>query len=82
MAPTRVTFAGLKEVITHHLRNNFGELDEVEVTFAKFQFPEWRANVEFVVHGGRSDAPRTALFRINAISGDVVEFQQGNTWRD
>jgi hypothetical protein len=82
MPKGKITFSKLKDLIYKHLEETVGDLDDYEVTFAKLEDGHWRANVEFVVEGGREDAPETALFSVDSETGDVTEFQRGYTWRD
>jgi hypothetical protein len=77
-----VTFSKLKELILEHLQDTVGEVEDFEVTFAKLEKNRWRANVEFVQKGGDEERPETALFSVDAETGDVTEFQKGYTWRD
>lgn len=78
----RITFAKLKDLIFKHLEDTVGKLDDFEVTFAKLDKAEWRANVDFVAEGGDEETPESALFTIDAQTGDVTEFKRGYTWRD
>lgn len=79
---SRVTFSKLKDLIFEHLEDTVGGLEDVEVTFAKLEKGEWRANVDFVPEGEDSDQPESALFTIDAESGEVTEFKRGHTWRE
>lgn len=73
-------FADVKQKIGQHLKTALG-IDEFSVTFAKLEENEWRVNVEFREKVGPTEWPTTALFGLDAETGEVKEFKKGYTWR-
>jgi len=69
-------------LLHNHLEDTVGRLTDFEVTFAKLERGVWKANVEFVVKGGREDAPDTASFMVDADTREVLEFRKGSLWKE
>ena len=76
----KLSFTDVKKRVGEHLRTALG-LEEFEITFAKQDEDVWRVNVEFKEKIGDIELPTTALFSIDAITGEVKEFRKGYSWR-
>jgi len=78
-----LSFGDIKEKVKEHLKTALG-IEEFSITFAKLEKdtltkPErevWKINVEFK----EGDWDRTALFKIDAKTGEVLEFKKGYLW--
>ena len=76
-------FADVKKIISEHLHTALG-IEEFDITYAKRgtdfikRKDVWNVNVEFK----KKDQPMasSALFSIDAKTGDVVEFQKDTVW--
>lgn len=79
-----LSFADIKEKVKEHLKTAL-EIEEFSITYAKLEKellikPErdvWKINVEFK----EEEWDRTALFKIDPKTGDVLEFKKGYYWR-
>lgn len=76
----KLTFADVKKRIGEHLKTALG-IEEFEITFAKQTDNEWRVNVEWNEKIGKIEWSRTAAFKLDAETGEVMEFQKGSYWR-
>jgi len=84
----------VREIINEHIRLTVGEIEEGEpkITFAvreEWGLPPangrvvWRINIEYTPKPKKPDEfsfTRTALFMIDAETGDVLEFKEGYYW--
>ncbi|MHC1584640.1 MAG: hypothetical protein ACXQS7_00005 [Candidatus Syntropharchaeia archaeon] len=71
-----LSFGDIKEKVKEHLKTALG-IEEFSITFAKLEKEVWKINVEFK----EGDWDRTALFKIDAITGEVLEFRKDYYWR-
>jgi hypothetical protein len=79
----------VRDIINDHVRVAVGEIEEVEPVIS-FAFHEkepggkeyWKVNVSFTPRAGGAANTwrRTAGFRIDARTGEVVEFREGFSW--
>jgi hypothetical protein len=71
----------VKKKIGEHLKTALS-VEEFSIIFAKQTEDLWKVNVEFKEKKfGAAELITTALFGIDAITGEVKEFQKGNYWR-
>lgn len=76
----KLNFTDVKKRVGEHLKTALG-VEEFELTFAKLEGDAWRANVEFKEKRGAVELSTTALFSIDATTGEVKEFRKGDIWR-
>jgi hypothetical protein len=76
----KLNFTDVKKRIGEHLKTALG-IEKFEIAFAKQEEDVWRVNVEFKEKIGTIEWPTTALFSIDATTGEVKEFRKGYTWR-
>ena len=79
METKKLNFADVKQKIGEHLRTALG-VEEFSITFAKQEEDIWKVNVEFKEIIGFLEWPTTALFSIDAMTGEVKEYKKGYTW--
>ncbi len=79
----------VREIVNEHVRIAVGEIEEKEpmITFAvrdkQFSAKEaWRVNVRYTPKSKEEGRrwERVALFKIDAETGEVLEFKEGWTW--
>lgn len=78
---SQLKFADVKRCVAEHLETAL-DVSEFSITFAKHE-PEqhvWKVNVEFKERISGSEWPTSALFAIDAGTGEVREFKKGHTW--
>lgn len=75
-----LNFTDAKKKIAEHLKTALG-VEEFEITFAKQEKDVWKVNAEFTEKIDAIEWPTTALFSIDAATGEVREFRKGYTWR-
>ena len=76
----KLTFAEVKRAIGDNLKTALN-VENFDITFAKLEKDEWRVNVAFQEAGGLMLLwNQTALFTIDAWSGDVKVFERGRAW--
>ncbi|MBI4727762.1 hypothetical protein HY768_11185 [candidate division TA06 bacterium] len=85
MDEQKLTFSEVKAKVAEHLKTALGIID-FTVTFAKLEDKTnlWKVNVEFKEKADERSTLKfisSALFGINANTGDVVEFQKGLLWK-
>jgi len=84
----------VREIINEHIKITVGEIEEEEpqITFAvRDKGPQgteekevWRVNVRYTPKPKKETSftwERTALFKIDAETEEVLEFKEGWTWR-
>ena len=73
-----LSFADVKKKIAEHLKIALG-IEEFEITFAKYEEENnvWKVNIGFE----EGEWVRTALFSIDAETGEVREFKKNHYWR-
>lgn len=76
----KLNFTDVKKRISEHLKTALG-VEEFELTFAKLEGDAWKVNVEFREKRGDVEVSKSALFRIDATTGEVIEFKKGDIWR-
>jgi len=78
----KLSFAEVKRKIGEHLKTAL-DVEEFSITFAKQENDLWKVNVEFREKGpaGLVEWPTTALFSIDATTGEVKDFKKGYSWR-
>jgi len=79
-ATEKLSFADVKKKIGEHLKTAL-DIEEFTITFAKQEGDAWKVNVEFKEKVGTVEWSTTALFRMDAITGEVKEFEKGRFWR-
>ena len=75
-----ITFGDVRDKIEEYLKTAL-KITEFDITFAKLDEKEdiWKVNVEFKEKGD-DVLPRSALFVLDAESGDVRQFEKGRYW--
>jgi len=81
----------VREIVNEHVRIAVGEIEEKEprITFAVKDKPSgeakevWRVTVRYTPKSRdeRFTWERSALFKIDAETGDVLDFREGWSWR-
>jgi len=72
----KLSFAEMKIRIKEHLQMAL-DIEEFSIDFAKQEGDVWKVNVEFRERTGAIEMPTTALFIIDAMTGEVKEFKKG-----
>jgi len=75
----KLSFADVKRIIGEHLRTAL-DVNNFSITFAKQEGDKWRVNVQYEEGTGLLTWQQSALFRIDAKDGEVLEFEKGRTW--
>jgi hypothetical protein len=78
MKTEKLSFAEMKKKIREHLQMALN-IDDISINFAKQEGDVWKVNVEFKEKTGAIEMPTTALFILDAITGQVKEFRKGYT---
>lgn len=76
----KLSFSDVKKRVGEHLKTALN-VDEFTITFAKQEENVWKVNVEFKEKVGVMVWTTTALFKIDATTGEVKEFEKGRYWR-
>jgi hypothetical protein len=72
----KLSFAEMKKRIKEYLQMALN-IDNFSINFAKQDGDVWKVNVEFKEKTGAIDMPTTALFILDAMTGEVKEFKKG-----
>jgi hypothetical protein len=72
----KLSFGDIKGKVKEHLKTALN-IEEFTITYAKLEKEVWKINVEF--KNGAWD--QTALFKIDSVTGAVLEFKKGYYWR-
>ncbi len=72
----KLSFAEMKKRIKEHLQMTLN-LEDFSINSAKQEGDVWKINVEFKEKTGAIELPTTALFIIDAMTGEVMEFKKG-----
>ncbi len=78
MKTEKLSFAEMKEKIREHLQMTL-DIEDFSIDYAKQDGDAWKVNVEFRERTGAIEMPTTALFIIDAVTGEVKEFRKGYT---
>jgi thiamine monophosphate kinase len=76
----KLSFADVKKRTGEHLKTALN-IEEFSITFARQEDNMWKVNVEFKEKIGTVEFPTTALFTIDAATGEIKEFKKGYSWR-
>lgn len=78
---SQLKFADVKQCVAGHLKTALSVAD-FSITLAKHEPDQhiWKVNVEFKERIGSTEYPTSALFAIDAETGEVREFKKGHTW--
>lgn len=76
----KLSFAEVKQRIAEHLKTALG-VEEFDITFAKLELDTWKVNVEFTEKIDYNEFPKSALFSLDATTGEVKEFKKDYSWR-
>ncbi len=74
----KLSFAEMKKKIREHLQMALN-IEDFAINFAKQEGDVWKVNVEFKEKTGAIELPTTALFIIDAMTGEIKEFKKGYT---
>jgi hypothetical protein len=72
----KLSFSDMKTRIKEHLQMALN-IENFSINNAKQEGDVWKVNVEFKEKTGAIDMPTTALFILDAITGEVKEFKTG-----
>jgi hypothetical protein len=72
----KLSFAEMKNRIKEQLRMALN-IEDFSINFAKQEGDVWKVNVEFKEKTGAIEMPTTALFILDAMTGEVKEFKKG-----
>lgn len=75
-----LNFSDVKQKIGEHLKTALG-IEDFSITFAKQEEDVWRVNIEFKEKINAVEVAKSALFSIDAATGEVKEFRKGEFWR-
>ncbi len=78
MNTEKLSFAEMKKRIKEHLQMALN-IEGYSINSAKQEGDVWKVNVEFKEKTGAIELPTTALFIIDAMTGEVKEFKKGYT---
>jgi phage FluMu protein Com len=76
----QLSFAEVKQKIATHLETAL-LIKDFKITYAKLERNEWKVNVEYNDKIGTIDITKSALFSLDATTGEVIEFKRDLTWR-
>lgn len=77
-----IKFSDLKNKIREHLNTAIGIGGRgFKITSAKKTDNEWKVNVEYEETSGIMPSMGSALFTIDAKTGEVLQFEEGRLWR-
>ncbi len=81
MAKNKLGLAEIKGKVREHLSVAL-DIEEFSITFAKLEADTWKVNIEFKEKSEFSERVKTksALFAIDAWTGEVKEFSKGYAW--
>ncbi len=74
----KLSFVEMKKKIREHLQMALN-IEDFAINFAKQEGDVWKVNVEFKEKTGAIELPTTALFIIDAMTGEIREFKKGYT---
>jgi hypothetical protein len=72
----KLSFAEMKKRIKEHLQTALN-IEDFSINFAKQEGDVWKVNVEFKEKTGPIELPTTALFILDAMTGELKEFKKG-----
>jgi phage FluMu protein Com len=75
-----LSFAEIKKKIAFHLKTAL-VVEDFKITYAKLVGDIWNVNIEYYEKISGVDFPKSALFTLDAITGEVKEFKRDYTWR-
>lgn len=75
----QMSFAEVRRKIAAHLETAMG-LKDFKITYAKLEGNIWKVNIEYSEKIGAIDFPKSGLFSLDAVTGEVVEFKRDYTW--
>ncbi len=72
----KLNFVDAKKRIGEHLRMTMN-IEDFSISYARQEGDVWKVNVEFKEKTGHIEMPTTALFILDAMTGEVKEFKKG-----
>jgi len=72
----KLSFSEMKNKIKEHLHTSVN-IEDFSINNAKQEGDFWKVNVEFKEKTGAIEMPTTALFILDAMTGEVKEFKKG-----
>jgi len=72
----KLGFAEIKNRIKEHLQMALN-IEKFSINFAKQEGDVWKVNIEFKEKTDAIEMPTTALFILDAATGEVKEFKKG-----
>ena len=72
----KLGFTEMKNRIKEHLQMALN-IEEFSINFAKLDGDVWKVNIEFKEKTDAIEMPTTALFILDAATGQVKEFKKG-----
>ena len=75
-----LSFAEVKQKIAAHLETALG-IKDFKISYAKLEGNIWKINIEYTMKVGAFDLAKSGLFDIDAVTGEVLQFNRDSTWR-
>ena len=75
-----LSFAEVKQKITTHLETALGVKD-FKISYAKLEGNIWKINIEYTEKVGTFFTTKSGMFDLDAVTGEVLQFQRDSTWR-
>lgn len=79
MDTKKLSFGEVKEKIGEHLKTAL-DVQDFSISYAKLTEGEWRVSVEFKEDISGIKFPTSALFSLDAVTGEVKQYKKGYTW--
>lgn len=74
----KIHFEEIRGIVEEGLKIMYGDIEDIDVTFCVEDKEGWRVNTSFKKRGDFHS--RSALFRIDAATGEIKEFKEGLIW--
>ena len=75
-----LSFAEVKQKIATHLETALGVKD-FKISYAKLEGNIWKINIEYVEKMGIYDTSKSGMFDLDAVTGEVLQFNRDSIWR-
>jgi hypothetical protein len=75
-----LSFAEVKQKIAVHLETALG-IKDFKISYAKLEGNIWKINIEYTEKMGTYDLSKSGMFNLDAVTGEVLEFNRDSTWR-
>lgn len=75
-----LSFAEVKQKIAVHLETAL-EVKDFKISYAKLEGNIWKINIEYTEKLGTFSTTKSGMFDMDAVTGEVLQFQRDSTWR-